>query len=156
MGTLHGSFIVPLDVAHDPAVVFGAFSDLEIRRRWYRVPGPSSSSTHELDFRVGGTERVHNLFVSGDQREDVENLSRFIEIAPVERIVFAYSARVNSELRWASLVTVEFTPTPWGTHLDWTEQYAFVRLSSPDGAADVKHLVGGTRLRFNGLPAALA
>ena len=53
-----------------------------------------------------------------------------------------------------SLVTVDFTASDTGTRLEWTEQYSFANLSTPDGADDVKHLVGGSRLRLNGLAAA--
>ena len=57
-------------------------------------------------------------------------------------------------LRWVALVTVDLAPSEQGTHLDWTEQYSFVHLSTPGGVDDVKHLIGGTRLRLNGLVAA--
>ena len=63
---------------------------------------------------------------------------------------------MDGRLRWVALATVDLAPAARGTHLDWTEQYSFVRLSTPDGADDVKHLVGGTRLRLNGLVALVA
>ena len=57
-------------------------------------------------------------------------------------------------LRWTSLVTVQLHGRSAKTQLDWTEQAAFLALTG-DGGADVAHLRGGTRLRLNGLDAAL-
>lgn len=155
MGTITGSFTIPLELPVTPEQLWPLLSELSERRKWVRMPGPSSTATHELDFRPGGSERLTNTFVSGDVREELENRSVFADIVPNERIVFTYEAIVAELLRWVSLVTVDLTETSSGTHLDWTEQYAFVTLSTPDGVNDVKHLVGGTRLRLNGLVAAL-
>lgn len=115
------------------------------------MPGPSRTATHELDFRVGGTERMSNSLVVGDRREDLENIATFIDIVPNERIVYTYRAVVDHVVRWAALVTIDLTPTESGTRLEWTEQYSFITLSTPDGSDDERHLVGGTRLRLNAL-----
>ena len=154
MSTLTGSFTIPFDLAAPPARVWSLFAELPLRRSWVRMPGPSSTATHEFDFRVGGEERLTNTFVSGDTREELENRATFHDIRPNERIIWTYAAIVSGSLRWVSLVTVDFTATDTGTHLEWTEQYSFANLSTPDGADDVKHLAGGTRLRLNGLAAA--
>ena len=156
MASLTGSFTIPLDLDALPERIWPLFAELPLRKKWVRMPGPSSTSTHEFDFRVGGSERLTNTFVSGDVSEQLENRSTFFDIIPNERIVFSYEAIVADLLRWVALVTVDFAPTAAGTHLDWTEQYSFVNLSTPDGVDDVKHLIGGTRLRLNGLVAAIA
>ena len=156
MPSLTGSFTIPLELAAQPERVWPLFADLPLRKKWVRMPGPSSTSTHEFDFRVGGSERLTNTFQSGDISETLENRSTFHDIIPNERIVLSYEAIVGELLRWVALVTVDFAPTAEGTHLDWTEQYSFVRLSTPGGVDDVKHLIGGTRLRLNGLVAAVA
>jgi uncharacterized protein YndB with AHSA1/START domain len=156
MPSLTGSFTIPLELAAQPGRVWPLFADLPLRKKWVRMPGPSSTSTHEFDFRVGGSERLTNTFQSGDISETLENRSTFHDIIPNERIVLSYEAIVGELLRWVALVTVDFAPTAEGTHLDWTEQYSFVRLSTPGGVDDVKHLIGGTRLRLNGLVAAVA
>ena len=156
MPSLTGSFTIPLDLTAPPERVWPLFADLSLRRTWVRMPGPSRTATHELDFRVGGLERLTNTFLFGDTREDLESRSIFFDIVPNERIVSSYEARVAGVLRWVSLITIDLASTDAGTHLDWTEQYSFVTLSTPGGVDDVKHLVGGTRLRLNGLVAALA
>jgi uncharacterized protein YndB with AHSA1/START domain len=155
MGTITGSFTIPLALPVSPARLWPLLSELAGRRAWVRMPGPSSTATHELDFRPGGGERLTNAFVSGELTEELENRSTFYDIVPNERIVAGYEAIVGGILRWVALLTIDLTETDAGTRLDWTEQYAFVTLSTPDGADDVKHLIGGTRLRLNGLAAAV-
>jgi uncharacterized protein YndB with AHSA1/START domain len=157
MSSLTGSFTVPLELAAPPARVWPFFAELPLRKRWVRMPGPSSTATHELDFRPGGRERLTNTFTSSDQVETLENRSVFYDVIPNERIVSSYEAVVAGILRWVALVTVDLSPNhDDGTHLECTEQYSFVHLSTPGGVDDVKHLIGGTRLRLNGLVAALA
>jgi uncharacterized protein YndB with AHSA1/START domain len=165
--TVTGSFTIPIDLPVSPAELWPLLAELPLRRTWVRMPGPSSTSTHDLDFRSGGSERLTNTFVSGDLREELENRSVIYDIVPQRRIVSSYEAIVGGTLRWVALVTVDLAPggggfsggvvgtgDGGGTHLEWTEQYSFVQLSTPDGVDDVKHLIGGTRLRLNGLVAA--
>jgi len=45
---------------------------------------------------------------------------------PGERIVYAYDVRIDETCAVAALATVQFTPTPPGTTLTWTEQAAFL------------------------------
>jgi uncharacterized protein YndB with AHSA1/START domain len=51
---IHGSFTVTAELDAPPDQVLAAYSEPELRRRWFRVPG--GSSDHELDVRVGGHE----------------------------------------------------------------------------------------------------
>jgi len=158
MASLTGSFTIPLELDAAPERVWALLSEPELRASWVRMPGPSSTATREFDFRVGGGERLTNVFVStaehGEIREELENRSVFYDIVPNERIVSSYQAVVAGIPRWVALVTIDLAASARGTHLDWTEQYSFLHLSTPGGVDDVKHLIGGTRLRLNGLVAA--
>jgi uncharacterized protein YndB with AHSA1/START domain len=157
MPSLTGSFTIPLDLTAAPERVWRLFAELPLRKKWVRMPGPSSTSTHEFDFRIGGSERLTNTFTSGEVSEELENRSTFYDIVPNQRILFGYEAVVSDILRWVALVTVDLASNDdGGTHLEWTEQYSFVHLSTSGGVDDVKHLIGGTRLRLNGLVAAVA
>jgi hypothetical protein len=69
--------------------------------------------------------------------------------------VFGYDSLVDDVVRWTSLVTVLIEPDGAGSRLDWIEQVAFLARTG-DGSADLPHLRGGTILRLNGLPGALA
>jgi uncharacterized protein YndB with AHSA1/START domain len=152
--SLTGSFTIPLELDVSPARLWPLFAELPLRQTWVRMPGPSSTAHHELDFRVGGTERLTNAVVSGDRREQLENIATFVDIVPGDRIVYTYRAIVDHTTRWVALVTIDLAPTPTGNHLEWTEQYSFTTLRTPEGVDDERHLVGGTRLRLNGLHAA--
>ncbi|WP_017587181.1 SRPBCC domain-containing protein [Nocardiopsis ganjiahuensis] len=149
---LHGTFTLDYPLKASPDAVFAAFSQLNLRKLWSRLPGPSASSRHELDFRVGGIEHATNTFPGLGGPEELESLDHFHDIVPERRIVYTHTARVNGLTRWVSLATVELTPEDTGTLLTWTEQYAFLVLTG-DGTQDRAHLEGATRLRLNGLAA---
>ena len=149
---LHGSFTVARGVAALPSRVFGAFSDLTLRQRWFRIPSEPGTSQHELDFRVGGGEIARGTFapVSFPEPEHIEYRSRFLDIVADERIVYTYELLLDGRRRSVSLVTVELTPDAGGTLMTYTEQYVFVAFTG-NGSADVSERVGGTRLQLNGL-----
>ena len=87
--------------------------------------------------------------------ERVSYRSVFWDVVPGSRLVFGYELLLNDVRRWVSLVTVELSALPAdATRLRHCEQYVFVAYSG-DGAHDVAHLAGSTRLQLNGLAAAL-
>lgn len=149
---LYGTFTVPFTLDAAPDGVFAGFSEEPLRRSWFRMPGPSATARHRLDFRVGGTEEAGSVFPGAEGPEELEYRSRFLDIVPDRRLVYAYQARVNGVTRWTSQAILEFAPAAAGTLLTWTEQYAFLVLTG-DGSQDVAHLEGATRLRLNGLAA---
>ena len=147
----HETFAVER-VLHAPADrVLAAFAEDARRRRWIRMPGSAASYDH--DFRVGGGETARSAFPHGDGRiERLENRSTYLRIEP-DLLAYAYTAYVDDRPTWSALVTVELDAVgDGGTRLTWTEQVAF----SDPGPDDLPHLVGGVRLRLNGLPAAIA
>jgi len=149
---IHGSFTVTADLDAPRARVFAAYSEPDLRRRWFRIPGGNSS--HELDFRVGGHEASAGTFAPSGILEHLEYQSRFADIVPGVRIVFAYTFSLDGIRRWTSLVTVELEGTDAGTRLTHTEQYAYLAYSG-EGEHDVAHLKGSTRLQVNALAVAL-
>lgn len=152
---LHGSFTAELELPASPRDVFAAYAELPVRRRWFRMPGRPDGE-HELDFRVGGTERLAATFAPyGDGRaEHMAYHSHFLDIVPERRIVCAYRFEHDGERRLSSLVTVELSASGTGTAVRHVEQYAFLAVTG-NGDDDVAHLRGGTRLQLNGLLAAL-
>ena len=157
---MHGSFAVERDLAAPPPLVFAAYADVSVRRRWFRIPGDPARSHHSLDFRPGGSEESRGVFAPlGDlgPEERISYRSVFWDIAPASRLVFGYELALNDVRRWVSLVTVELSSLPpagQGTRLRHCEQYVFLAYDG-DGAHDVAHLAGSTRLQLNGLAAAL-
>ena len=154
--TLHGSFTVERELPASPGEVFAAYAELRTRRRWFRMPGRPDGE-HELDFRVGGSERLAATFAPyGDGRaEHLAYHSHFLDIVPQRRIVCGYTFMLDGERRLASLMTVEFAPSGPGTAIRHTEQYAFLAVAG-SGDDDAAHLKGGTLLQLNGLLAALS
>lgn len=151
--TRHDTFTISRHLDAPPDRVFAAFADTAIRRRWSKLPG--SGASYEHDFRVGGGEIARSTFTAPDTApERLEYRSRYIDIADARRIVYAYDAVVDGELRWTSLVTVRLAAESAGTRLDWTEQVTFLRYTGA-GDTDLAHLRGGTTLRLNGVDAAL-
>jgi uncharacterized protein YndB with AHSA1/START domain len=153
---LHGSFTAERELPASPGDVFAAYAELPVRRRWFRMPGRPDGE-HELDFRIGGTERLAATFAPyGDGRaEHMAYHSHFLDIVPERRIVCAYTFVLDGERRLASLVTVEFSASGTGTVVRHAEQYAFLAVTG-NGDDDVAHLKGGTLLQFNGLLAVLS
>lgn len=152
-GVRHETFTVGYQLAASPSAVFEAFADTAVRRRWCKLPGRELSYHH--DFTVGGGETASSVFTVADAGpEQLAYASRYIDITVGSRIVYTYVSRVDDVPRWASLVTVELIPGADGTSLRWTEQATFLTASAePDH--DFPHLRGATRLRLNGLAAAL-
>jgi uncharacterized protein YndB with AHSA1/START domain len=162
---LTGSFTVERSFDPPPELVYAAYADATVRRRWFRIPGSPADARHELDFRVGGGERSSGSFAPLGRAEFIEYRSVFLDITAGARIVFGYTLALDGVRRWASLVTVELSPRlEWtvpdgtmasGTLLRHTEQYSFLTCTG-DGAGDIAHLKGSTGLALNGLAAALA
>ncbi|KAA5832695.1 SRPBCC domain-containing protein [Saccharopolyspora hirsuta] len=151
-GALHGTVAHEVLLAAPPDRVFAAFSDFELRQRWFRIPGEPGASRHELDFRPGGGETTSGPLAVGGVVEHVEYRSRFLDIVPAQRIVLTSELVLDGLRRSLSLVTVELSPHADGTRLVYTEQFVFVVLTG-DGSADIAEREGSTRLMLNGLAA---
>ena len=151
---LHGSFTLSFDLSAPAERVFAAFSDLEQRRRWFRLPGNSPDALHELDFRAGGHELLRGTVAVGGAPEHIEVRAQFLDIVERQRIVYVHELLLDGRRRYVALVTIQFQPEGERTHLVYTEQYVFLLLTG-DGSNDVAERKGGTRLQMNGLVAVL-
>jgi uncharacterized protein YndB with AHSA1/START domain len=145
-GTVEAKVVIsaPLDT------VWQAFSDLEVRDRWFRLPGERTTRSHELDFRIGGEEVARSVFAGTAGPEKLEHRSRFVDIARRERITTTYEFQLNGVLRIVALVTVRFVATPEGTLVDYLEQFQFPNLVG-DGTNDRAERQGGTRMMLRKL-----
>jgi uncharacterized protein YndB with AHSA1/START domain len=127
---VHGTFSIERIYAASPARVFAAFADPAVKRRWF-ADGPGfETAEFTTDFRVGGGEKTRFRFVGGvDGGPPVGtrmgNDTVYLDIVDNERIVFAYTMRVEDKRMSASLATVVLTPSGSGTQLTFTEQAAF-------------------------------
>ncbi|MES2169138.1 MAG: SRPBCC domain-containing protein [Actinomycetota bacterium] len=154
-GTVEQSVLLeaPIDL------VWRAFTDLELRDRWFSMPGSREGQTHELDFRIGGTETATGTLFNVDHDERLEHRSRFIDIVEPDRgasgrVTTVYDFLLNDELKLASLLSIELHPDADGTRLDYLEQYQYFGVVG-DGSAERGERAGGTRFLLRRLGIAL-
>ncbi|MBS1887082.1 MAG: SRPBCC family protein [Actinobacteria bacterium] len=143
MSIVHADFTIERQYDCTPAQAFSAFADPELKGRWFAVPADWENRAWELDFRVGGGE----LNRGAPPGRPVHTFrSRYHDIVPDERIVFAYDLLVDDRLMSVSLTTVELSPVEGGTRLLFTEQGAFF-----DGLDDPAEREHGTGLLLDAL-----
>jgi uncharacterized protein YndB with AHSA1/START domain len=133
----HATFVIERTYPASPARVFAAWSSREAKARWFRGPEEWGASEHELDFRVGGRERVSG----GPKGGPVHTFeARYQDIVPDARIISSYDMHLDDQRISVSLATVELNPAGAGTRLIYTEQGAFL-----DGYDDAGAREHGTR-----------
>ena len=145
----HATFVIQRTFDASPARVFAAFASRDAKIRWFSGPDDEAwqHSGLELDFRVGGRERISGR-LPGDTVHTYEAL--YHDIVDNERIVSTYEMYQDDVRTSVSVATTELRPAGMGTTLVYTEQGAF--LDGYDNAADREH---GTRELFDALDASL-
>lgn len=117
----HATFTLERVYPVPPARVFAAWADPAAKARWF---AGASADRHELDFRVGGTEILQGR--GGPKNALLTFESRYAEIVPCERIVFASTLREEADVATVSVTTVELVPVDDGTRLQYTQYSAFL------------------------------
>jgi len=145
--THHAKFVIERTYAASPARVFAAWADPKAKARWFVGRDEAANSNHELDFRVGGRERVSGGPPGG--RVLFFN-AVYQDIVPNERIVYTYGMQLDATRMSVSLATVEFKPEGGGTRLIFTEQNVFL-----DGVDSAETRKRGTRDLLEHLDTAL-
>jgi len=143
----HASFTIERTYDSLPEEVFQAWVDPAAKAQWFVGPDEWKATRRELDFRVGGRERVSGTFPSG-RTSDYD--ARYWDIVPSRRIVFTYGMHVDEKRISVSLATVELKPAGAGTRLTFTEQAVFL-----DGYVDGGSRERGTRVLLDQLEALL-
>jgi uncharacterized protein YndB with AHSA1/START domain len=139
--TQHATFAIERSYEASPPRVFKAWSEQAAKARWF---GPAEE--HELDFRVGGSERLR-----ARSDDDVYTFAASYEdIVPDERIVYSYQMHRNDTRISVSVATVELLAAEAGTLLRFTEQGVFL-----DGHDTSELREHGTTELLDGLDKAL-
>ncbi len=123
---VHGSFTIQRRYASTVAKVWNAFSDQEVKRRWFAEGEGFEVIEYGLDFRVGGREHARfNALNAPVELGVISNETRYFDIRELQRIVMAYSMSNDETPFSTSLVTITFEPDGDGTVLRFVESAAF-------------------------------
>jgi uncharacterized protein YndB with AHSA1/START domain len=118
--TKHATFAIERTYDAAPARVWRAWADPQQKLQWF---GPQTQDKHELEFRVGGTERMAVRSSSGAVYLFV---SRFQDIVEGERFIHTYEMYLDEDRISVSVATIEFQAHGAGTKLKLTEQGVFL------------------------------
>jgi uncharacterized protein YndB with AHSA1/START domain len=140
----HGSFTIDRLLPASPVRVFKAFSDPQIKYRWFGQTDDWENGPHELDFRIGGKETASGRPPGGGPVSKYEGIYR--DIVENERIILTYDMWADQTLISVSVATFEFKPEGDRTRLLMTEQDAFL-----DGYDDKGSREHGSRLIIDAL-----
>jgi len=145
--TVHDTFVIDRTFAFKREFVYAAWTSAEAKSRWFVGPSGWELQLRELEFRVGGRERL-----KGRRPNGATSLfdARYYEIVPNERIVYVYEMHTDDVRSSISLATIEFKDREEGTALIITEQGVFL-----DGHDDARRREQGTQVLIDQLERAL-
>ena len=119
--TVHSTFALERTYEAAPARVWQAWTDPAEKRRWFGPPEPAKAE-HELEFRVGGLERMTVQAPNGAYKF----VARFQDIVEGERFIHTYEMYLDDARISVSVATVVFEAAGGGTKLTMTEQGVFL------------------------------
>jgi len=133
--TVHSTFVIERTYEAAPARVWRAWADPEEKRRWFGPQGPAKAE-HELEFRMGGLERMTVQSPGGAYKF----IARFQDIVEGERFIHTYEMHLDDARISVSVATVVLEAEGDGTKLTMTEQGVF--LDGLDNPAEREHGTG--------------
>lgn len=125
---IHSTFVLERSYPKPPKTVFAAFADAGKKRRWFAEGEGHELQQFELDFRVGGAERLTYRLKAGTPVAGMilTNEIRYQDIVPERRIVTAATMDLGEKRILISLVTFEFLRADAGTDLILTDQGTYL------------------------------
>lgn len=124
---VHSTFVIERSFSKTPERVFHAFADPAKKLKWFGVGGKTDVEDFQMDFRVGGIERMQYRFKEDSPFPGVPliNAGSYQDIVPNQRIVTCSTMTLGDRRISASLVTIELLKTEHGTDLICTHQGSF-------------------------------
>lgn len=117
------------------------------QRTWIVAGSEATTLSWELDFRIGGKETSISQPKGGPV---ISFESRYYDILPNERLVYAYEMHIGDDRISVSLATIELRAEGNGTKLVLVEQGAYL-----DGFDNPKLREDGTNQLMDALAASL-
>lgn len=123
---IHDTFTIERTYPAEPSRVFAAFASAEAKNTWGDTgdlePADGKAGIAEFEFRPGGRERFGFKWRGTTYRYD----ARYYDIAPDQRIIYAYEMYAGDARISVSVATIEFAKSSDGTALTVTEQGAYL------------------------------
>ncbi len=119
----HDTFVIERSYDVPVDQVFRAWSDPELKARWFAGSAEALGAGYEHDFRVGG----HEVNRGGPPGGPVFTFdSEYRDIVPEQRIVYTYEMFADENRLSVSVATVQFHNLGATTQLVLTEQGVFL------------------------------
>lgn len=124
---IHSTFVIERRYPKPLERVFSAFADAAAKRRWFAEGESHDVEEFEMDFRIGGAERLRYRLKPGTPFPGISVTHEGIhqDIVPDRRVVTASTMTLGDRRISASLVTIELLPAAGGTDVVFTHQGAF-------------------------------
>ncbi len=104
-----------IEIKASPERVYAAWTNVEELVKWFGPPnGKGRLHVDRFDCTVGGNYDVTMVFDDGDR---VQLTGSYKELDPFNRIVLTWTWAEGPMSSQETLVTVDLSPTPQGTHL---------------------------------------
>ncbi|HEU4726709.1 MAG TPA: SRPBCC family protein [Kofleriaceae bacterium] len=134
MTLIHDTFT--LDRTYDASTpeVWRAWTDPELRARWFHAPEGWQLLERKHELRVGGSEILVGRMPNGTETRFV---STFHVILPERHIVSAYDMHVGGKLLSVTLATLDLEAAGKATRLRYTEQGVYFD-GNPESPANRK------------------
>ncbi|MEO7458188.1 MAG: SRPBCC family protein [Gemmatimonadaceae bacterium] len=123
----HATFVLERTFPAAVARVFSLLSDPARKRRWFLEDDGTTIDQFDMDFRVGGAERMRYSIQKGSPVDGMPfiNEGTYLDIVPGQRVVMAFTMSIGGRRISSTQVTFVLAPSNEGTALTVIHQGVF-------------------------------